>query len=244
MLRSTTHSGFEVIQNDLQLYYDVGNVNSYTYASPTTNRLYNLGRIDDIILPESGSSAIISPVYTYGTPSRLPAPFNGVLDNSKTDFVETPYFLDFESLSYDYSIEMIFKLVTLSTLTPAEENYLIKSSDNNNGLYIKFNDSDLRDLEIGSSSGGVEIYRTNMTEGTFYHFVFTRDSASDDIAVYVNGSRQLLRKQTLYTTFTGPVKIAYAFDSILFSRFRLYTQTLSEDDVKLNFEQCKTFAFG
>lgn len=244
MIKSTTHSGLEIIQNDLQLYYDVGNVNSYSYLSPTTNRLYNLARLDNIIIPESGSSAIISPVYASGTPSILPAPFNGVLQNTLLDFVETPGFLDFESLSYDYSIEMIFKLVTLSISQPAQENYLIKSYDNNNGLYIKFNGSDIRDLEIGSSNFGTEIYRTNMSEGGVYHFVFTRNATSDDIKTYVNGSLQMSRKQTLYTTFTGPIKIAYGFDSIWFSQFRLYTKELSIGEVGFNFAQYKTFRFG
>jgi hypothetical protein len=178
MIRSTAHSGLEVTQNGLQLYYDVGNVNSYKYESPTTNRLYNLARLDDIIIQESGSTATInSLVYENIISSNTPYPFNGVLKNTTSDYLETPGFIDFEDadLRYSYSVEIIFKLLELSTSNPSVENYLIKSADETDGLYVKFNETDTRDLEIGSTSVTPYIYRTAMApidEPGFYHFVF------------------------------------------------------------------------
>jgi hypothetical protein len=247
MIRSTTHSGLEVIQNGLQLYYDVGNINSYKYESPNTNLLYNLARLDDIIPPESGSAAIInSSVYDNVLPSNLPQPFNGVLKNTITDYLETPGFIDFEdtSLRYSYTIEMVFKIVQLSTSAPAVENYLIKSADETNGLYVKFNETDNRDLEIGSTSVTPYIYRTSIVEGMFYHFTFVRNYSTDDIFIYVNGNEELNRKQTLYTTFQGPIKIAYAFNEIWLTQCKLYNTALSDKDVLFNFNQYNNFIIG
>jgi hypothetical protein len=252
MIRSTTHSGLEVTQTGLQLYYDVGNPNSYKYESPTTNRLYNLARLDDIIIQESGSAATInSSVYENIVPSNVPYPFNGVLKNTTSDYLETPGFIDFEDvdLRYSYSIEMFFKIIQFSTSNPSIENYLIKSADETNGLYVKFNETDNRDLEIGSTAATPYIYRTAMAPADlgnpagFYHFVFVRNYPNNDIFIYVNRNEELNRKQTLYTTFQGPVKIAYGFNEIWLSQFKLYNTALSQSDVNFNYNQYNNFRF-
>jgi hypothetical protein len=211
--------------------------------------LYNLARLDDIIIQESGSTATInSLVYENIISSNTPYPFNGVLKNTTSDYLETPGFIDFEDadLRYSYSVEIIFKLLELSTSNPSVENYLIKSADETDGLYVKFNETNTRDLEIGSTSVTPYIYRTAMApidEPGFYHFVFVRDYPNDNIIIYVNRNEELNRKQNLYTTFQGPIKIAYGFSEIWLSQCKLYNRALSQADVIFNYNQYNNFRF-
>jgi hypothetical protein len=247
MIRSTTQGNAQVITDGLLLYYDIGNINSYTYQSTVKNKIYNIANSGDSNLYNqlefgSGSSAsIINTTLTTNT-SVLPNPYNRVLQIGLDGYIELPNFEDFETLSANYSIEIIFRLQTLSTNDPVQENYIIKSNGND-GLYIKYSTN--TDLEIGSINGGTHTYQTGIlpTDAqTYYQFVFRYNKISDTLSIYWNKNIDLERKKSsLWNTFTGPIQIAYAFSSIYVAEVRLYGKYLSENEITYNFNQFKTF---
>lgn len=250
MMKSTTQGNLQVLTDELLLYYNIGNINSYTYSSPETNRLYNLAKskikydyLYNKLEIKSGRQAILNNVtYEKGNQSNLPSPFDNILTIGVTGYIELPTFDDLELYATDYSIEIFFKLGSLSTNNPPSENYIIKSYGND-GLYIQYNPSDDRYLDVGSSGGGTHSYITEIQpSGNYYQFVFTYSRSSDDLSIYYNATNEIRRKKSsLWDTFSGPVKIAYGFDSIEVSQIKLYSKCLTDEEIKFNLNQFKTF---
>lgn len=230
-MKSTTQGNLQIVSDGLIFYYDVANLNSfslYKFVNGYRYELKSLARIDDYILPESGSSAIIDPGVVYS------ANYSGGLTCNDSGYIQCPGFADMSNSSY--TIEFVIAPDRLNDTTPATENYIIKSDDAD-ALIIKYG-NDSSQIRFGNN-GSTNVYTTNMQpDGSVYQFVLTYDSIGDDYVIYLGNTIETSGKRSgLWTTIHYPFKIGYNFDSFQLYQFRIYNKVLSTDEIQINREQ-------
>ena len=228
MMKSTAQGNLQIVSDRLIFCYDVANSNSFPKLTNALE-LRNLARIDDFILPESGSTAAIDSNVVYTNQ------YGGGLVCNDSGFIQFPGFADI-TLS-DYTIEFVISPDTLNNTTPATENYIIKS-DEPDGLFIKYYENDQAQLEYGSS-GTTNTHTTAMqATNLVYHFLLTYESFGDDYEIFVGfDNERSAKKGSLWTTINYPFKIGYNFDNFKLFQFRIYNKVLSTDEIQINREQ-------
>jgi len=226
-MKSTAQGNLQIVSDRLIFCYDVANPKSYP-KPPNALELRNLARIDDFILPESGSTAVIDLNVGYTTE------YGGTLICNDTGFIQFPGFGDISNSSY--TIEFVISPDTLNDTTPADENYIIKSDDAE-ALVIKYGD-DSSQIRFGNNVS-TNSYATGMQpDGSVYQFVLTYDAIGDDYVIYLGNTIEISAKRGgLWTTIHYPFKIGYNFETFKLYQFRIYNKVLSTDEIQINREQ-------
>lgn len=226
MMKSTTQGNLQIVSDRLIFCYDVANPKSYSTLKET--ELRNLARIDDFILLESGSTAVIDPNVVYTNQ------YGGELRCNDSGYIQFPEFADMSNSSY--TIEFVISPDRLNDTTPATENYIIKSDDAE-ALIIKYGD-DPSQIRFGNNLS-TNTYATSMQpDGSVYQFVLTYDSIGDDYVIYLGNTIEISGKRSgLWTTIHYPFKIGYNFDFFQLYQFRIYNKVLSTDEIQINREQ-------
>ena len=228
-MKSTAQGNLQIVSDRLIFCYDVANPKSYSTFKEL--ELRNLAKIDDYILLESGSTAVIEQYVEYKPE------YGGGLQCNDSGSIQFPGFADI-TLS-DYTIEFVISPDTLNNTTPAEENYIIKS-DNPDGLFIKYYGSDQTQLEYGNGTS-TDRHVTDMQANNYvYHFLLTYDSITDNYEIFVGfNSERYDKKGGLWGTINYPFKIGYNFDIFKLFQFRIYNKVLSPAEIEVNREQFK-----
>lgn len=229
MMRSTAQGNLQLVTDGLIFYYDIANPNSYSTYNGI--ELKSLARIDDYILPENGSSAIIDPSVIYS------ADYSGELTCNDSGYIQCPGFADMSNSSY--TIELVISPDTLNNITPTDENYIIKS-DSAEGLFIKYSETDQTQLRISSDSApGKTNYPTNMQANNYiYQFLLTYDVGTGYFQTYVGLDPEINElKSNEWVSIHYPFKIGYNFETFKLFQFRIYNKVLSTTEIGINREQ-------
>lgn len=231
MMRSTTQGNLEIVTDGLQFFYDAASPNSYSNISPTANRLYNLASNDDIILPQSGSTAILVNQEYF-------TDYGGYLKCDGDSYIQCSGFSDLSDA--DWTIEVVFSPQNLNNISPNDENYIIKS-DNDDGFFIKYYATDPNNLQISSINGSSENWPTYALEANnFYQLTMTYDISTKEFEIRINGELDILSTNaTLWNYFKDPFKLGYNFQNFWFSQFRLYNRKVTRAELLLNKEQVR-----
>lgn len=227
MMRSTAQGNLQIVTDGLIFYYDIANPNSFSIFK---DELKSLARINDYILPESGSSAIIDSAVVYS------ADYSGGLTCNDSGYIQCPGFVDMSNSSY--TIELVISPDTLNNSTPSQENYIIKS-DEFDGLYIKYSDVNQSQLKISSDSApGKTEYSTNMqADGSIYQFLLMYNADTNYFQTYVGLDAEINELKSEWVSIHYPFKIGYNFETFKLFQFRIYNKVLSTTEIGINREQ-------
>lgn len=237
-MNSTTQGNLQIIQDGLQFYYDSANPRSYSNLSINTDRLYNLAKNDDYVVPKSGSTAFISDIVNQYSSS-----YYGFFEFGITDYIQFPGVVDLTNSNY--TLQFVINPKTRSTTNPPVENYIFKS-DSDDGLYIKYRDESSPEIEFGTINGSFERYNTNLISDTNSIQIFTVVSDTNN-GIYLiywgnqgdNGGQTINHGNISSNPneFIYPFKVGYLFDTFRFYQFILYDKVLSNDEIVYNINQ-------
>lgn len=220
---------YEVVQDGLNLYYDVGNASSYSGSGTS---IFDLS-------PNGYTGTLVNGI-TYDSGSGGSLVFNGTnsyIDTNQSLASEEFTLMAWVKSSNTTNFQMVFSKEAPAGLPWNYRMFLYQTTG-----YL------LGDIAKAGSSAAIT-FSQNLVDGTWHFIAFSRKLSTDKISLYIDGN---LVNQTTDTMAAGTIQNSqevwigfsafsggsYPFDGNIASAF-IYNRPLTDDEVFTNFMATK-----